>query len=108
MLYPERNSKGEIVAIHNSPREKGQKPIGEKELTLFLAENDETGSYKSLLSHLDTKMIRVLEDLIDLLVAKNLIMVTDLPEEAQKKIAERKRVRMKMQEAYDLTVDDVV
>jgi hypothetical protein len=108
MLYAERNERGVIIAIRNTPVEKDQDPVAESELTRFLAENDETGSYQSVLTLLDSKIIRVLDDLIDLLVDKNVIMVTELPEEAQEKIAERKRIRMKMQEAHDLTVEDVL
>lgn len=108
MLYAEKDSNGTIVAIRTKPMEQNQEPVAESALVKFLADHDQTGSYENVLSLLDSSVIRVLDDLIDLLVKKDLIMVTELPEEAQKKIVERKRIRLKMQEAVQLTVDDII
>lgn len=41
----------------------------------------------------DLDFIRVLEDLIDLLVAKDLLLFSDLPAAAQKKLIDRRRLR---------------
>lgn len=41
----------------------------------------------------DQGMVRVLEDLIETLIAKNLIRFTDLPEAAQAKLLERRSLR---------------
>jgi hypothetical protein len=41
----------------------------------------------------DQALIRVLEDLIETLVAKNVIHFTDLPEAAQTKLLERRSLR---------------
>ena len=73
----------------------------------FLAENGDYDFWAKILSVSDLGIIRILEDLVDLLVAKNLIMYTDLPEDAQKKIRERKKVREKM-ETESLVVDDIL
>jgi len=108
MLYAEYDEDGIIVAVRNSPTETDQEPIAETELARFLGDHDETGSYQSILTLLDSKIIRVLDDLIDLLVKKDIIMVTDLPEEAQVKIGERKRIRLRLKETNDLTVDDIL
>ena len=108
MLYAEKDDNGTIVAIRTRPTKPNQEPLAESTLVKFLTDHDDTGSYESVLSLLDSSVIRVLDDLIDLLVKKDLIMVTELPEEAQKKIGERKRIRLKMQEAVQLTVDDII
>jgi len=42
------------------------------------------------LSSPDTETIRVIEDLVDLLIEKKLILLTDLPVAAQKKLSERR------------------
>jgi len=42
------------------------------------------------LSSQDTETIRVIEDLVDLLIEKKLILLTDLPVAAQKKLSERR------------------
>ena len=44
-------------------------------------------------SGLDASLVRVLEDLVDVLISRNVIRITDLPPEAQKKLFERKRFR---------------
>ncbi|MDP1708663.1 MAG: hypothetical protein Q8L89_06325 [Gammaproteobacteria bacterium] len=50
-----------------------------------------------LLAHLDAKMIRVLDDLVDLLIEKQVILFTDLPVEARQKILARKKTRGRLQ-----------
>jgi hypothetical protein len=41
----------------------------------------------------DLEMIRVYEDLIDILMAKRIILLTDFPQAAQEKIVKRKKLR---------------
>jgi len=45
---------------------------------------------------LDAEFVRVLEDLIDSMLAKNLIAISDLPEHAQLKLGARKNFRDRM------------
>lgn len=54
----------------------------------------------------DAEFVRVIEDLIDVLITKNLIMHTDLPEAAQKKLVFRKGLRNRIQGALDLLDSD--
>ncbi len=42
---------------------------------------------------LDAELVRVLEDLIDVLIARQVIRITDLPAEAQNKLFARKNFR---------------
>jgi hypothetical protein len=44
-------------------------------------------------SQMDANFVRVLEDIIDLLIIKNVIAITELPVEAQVKLSERRRFR---------------
>lgn len=53
------------------------------------ADLDQTDAFPAL----DAGFIRVLEDLVDVLVARRLINLTDLPIEAQHKLFERKHLR---------------
>jgi len=97
MLYVERNAKGDIVAVRR--RQLGK--TGEEKLSLlnpevlaFLSQAEsEVNSLAQILALTDESIIRVLEDLIDLLIRKNIILFTDLPEQAQEKIRERKQAR---------------
>ena len=58
------------------------------------------------LSELDSGFIRVLEDLIDALLANGTLRMTDLPPEAQAKLNQRKDARRRMRDALDLIDDD--
>jgi hypothetical protein len=44
-------------------------------------------------ARLDADFVRVLEDVIDTLIARNIINITDLPEQAQAKLFARKSFR---------------
>lgn len=57
-------------------------------------------------SQLDADFIRVLEDVIDALVANGSLRLTDLPAEALDKLNQRKRVRARLRDALDLIDDD--
>ncbi|MEW8047412.1 MAG: tryptophan synthase subunit beta like protein, partial [Candidatus Thiodiazotropha sp.] len=57
-------------------------------------------------SETDAGMIRIVEDLIALLIQKNLIMFTDLPNAAQQKILMRNQIRSVFQSGDPLLVDD--
>lgn len=57
------------------------------------------------LAESDQALIRVVEDLIDTLVAKDLLHFTDLPEAAQAKLLERRSLRRSVN-ALNLLQDD--
>lgn len=46
---------------------------------------------------LDANLIRVVEDLVDALIARNVLCITDLPAEAQQKLFARKNFRDRVQ-----------
>ena len=58
------------------------------------------------LSDLDVDFIRVLEDLIDALIANGSLRLTDLPAEALHKLSKRKQTRQRLHDALDLIPDD--
>lgn len=109
MLYIERDAEGHIIALHNKPENGAieQKSIMDEEILEFLNRSVDTDPWVQLLSLSDIGIIRILEDLIDLLIKKNVIIFTDLPEEAQGKIRERKRVREKI-DPEQLMVDNIL
>lgn len=57
------------------------------------------------LSEMDADFIRVLEDLIDALMANGTLRVTDLPPEALAKLNRRKDARARLRDSLDL-IDD--
>ena len=94
MLYIQRDSNGKITGLTLEPGENVEEAsLTDPDVRQFLTESD-------------TDMIRVLEDLIDVLVNKNLISITDLPESAQLKLLYRKNTRSFLDDNNDLLVDD--
>lgn len=109
MLYIERNQQGAIVAIRRGEFSSDKEPVSflDEEILSFLKESGDLDSIAQVLNFSDSNLVRVLEDLIDLLIAKKLILFTDLPEEAQEKIRERKLLRSKIGD-NQLVVDDIL
>lgn len=54
------------------------------------------GLEHSLLEQSDMRLVRVLEDLIELLIARDVIRFTDLPQAAQEKLLERRSMRQSL------------
>lgn len=109
MLYVERDEAGNIISLHTKA-ERGateHKSIMDNEVLEFLQKNVESDPKMELLSLTDIGIIRILEDLIDLLIRKNIILFTELPEQAQEKIRDRKRLRQQMG-PDNLMVDDIL
>lgn len=61
---------------------------------------------KKQLSSSDSELIRVLEDLIDILINNGTIRMTDLPPKALEKLSARKQVRNKLHNSLNLINDD--
>ncbi|MCI2809909.1 hypothetical protein [Eoetvoesiella caeni] len=61
---------------------------------------------KHTLSELDVDFIRVLEDLIDALIANGTLRLTDLPPEALNKLHQRKQARQQLRDPLDLLDDN--
>jgi hypothetical protein len=81
MLYVQRDENGAIVGLTLEPGTSGElASLSDPDVREFLSESD-----------LD--MVRVLEDLIDVLVKKGLIRMDELPESAQVKLLYRKNTR---------------
>lgn len=67
---------------------------------------DEHKPEKSDLTVLDISFIRVLEDLIDALLANGTLRLTDLPPEALEKLNRRKHTRRRLRDSLDLIDDE--
>ncbi|TGU70347.1 hypothetical protein E4633_19360 [Geomonas terrae] len=106
MLYIERGEDGKIVALHKTPitQDAEQKPLMDTEVLAFL---NESGAWGESLAFSDAATVRVIEDLVDLLVRKNVINFTELPEQAQQRIKTRQSLREKIS-ASDLLVHDII
>lgn len=95
MPYVSRTPDGKIEAIFDQPgpRAEEKMTLESQELLEFLSRDGLREYARHLLEETDKSVIRVLEDLIDVLLAKNLITFTDLPAPAQEKLLSRQEVR---------------
>jgi hypothetical protein len=94
MPYVRRSAQGEVVSLHRHAEAGASEflPDDHGDVRAFVGD---TGSSKPSegFARLDADFVRVLEDVIDTLVAKNVINITDLPPEAQAKLFSRKSFR---------------
>lgn len=95
MPYVSRTPEGKIAAIFDQPGPGAEEKmtLESQELLEFLSQDGLKEYAKRLLEESDKSVIRVLEDLIGVLLAKNLITFTDLPAPAQEKLLSRQEAR---------------
>src|SRR5262245_3029682 len=96
MPYVRRNASGEVVSLHRHAEAGTSEflPEDHTDVLAFIGGGPSSSSGGSDgFARLDADFVRVLEDVIDTLVAKNLINITDLPPEAQAKLFSRKSFR---------------
>lgn len=110
MPYIQRNEKGEIIALIADSTGKDDQPtsLDNPEVLQFLAGSENSGKgdhYFEMLAQ-DLQQIRILEDLIDLLTLKGIIMFSELPLAAQQKILNKKSIRESFDHAGDILVRD--
>ncbi len=103
MLYALRDEKGEIMAVSEKAITPDWKPISleDEALHAFLNNNPAIGN--KVMQAADADFIRVLEDVIDLLIDKELIQFTELPGPVQTKLLNRRRYREELKNNKDTT-----
>lgn len=91
MPYIRRTPTGAIQSLHRQPEAGADEFLSDQhaDVQAFVGRTSSDDSY----SKLDADFVRVLEDLIDTLIVKNILNITDLPPEAQAKLLARKGFR---------------
>jgi len=105
MPYVRRTPEGLIESLHRVDDGAGEFiDADHPEVLAFLGtESTATGRF----AELDADFVRVIEDVIDTLISKNVINITDLPVEAQTKLFSRKSFRERAtKDALKLFGDD--
>ena len=95
MIYIKLTKNQQIEEIQFSPAEDFQEiSLHDSKLTEYIdnSENSEEIIQK-VLANLDLDMVRVIEDVIDILIDHNVMLFTDLPDAVQNKILFKKQVR---------------
>jgi len=91
MLYVARDSAGQICELHPMPVGAAQEEVtaDNPDVLQFIHERWR----ENQLTELDRDFVRVIEDTIELLISKDVILFTDLPPKVQEKLLRRKEVR---------------
>lgn len=95
MPFVLRGPDRQIIAVYDIPDAGVMEQVCEDDPQLieYLSHPERV---KTLLSDLDADMVRVLEDLIEVLIAKQLLLPTDFPEAVQNKLLGRQQLRKKI------------
>ncbi|AMK75071.1 MULTISPECIES: hypothetical protein [Methylomonas] len=103
MPFVVRDQAGAIVQLRDSGEEWLE--VDNPEVSAFLHQlsSDEA---KQALSATDSDMVRVIDDLVDLLVANQVLIFTELPERVQTKLLARKQLRKDVNALQNLIIDD--
>lgn len=95
MLYIKRNQNDEILEIEFTQKEGFEEiSLHDPNLARYIenSENSDEIIHK-VLGRLDLDMVRIIEDVIDILIDKNIMLFTDLPDPVQNKILFKKAIR---------------
>lgn len=108
MPYVQRDESGKIVSVSDKGQYDNQEflSINHPELLLFLSEGSVADPAKYAFSASDNELVRVIEDLVDLLVEKQIITYTDLPDPARQKLHFRTKLRGNLESLDNLIVDE--
>ncbi len=93
-FYVFRDARGQITSLHREALEGAQALSSDHpDVLAFTGREVEQEQF----SKLDAGLVRVVEDLIDALIRRNVLCITDLPLEAQLKLFDRKYFREGLQ-----------
>lgn len=103
MPYVRRDAEGRIASLHREAEAGATEFLpDEHALVQGFVGNPPTADRETF-ARLDADFVRVVEDVIDALIARHVINITDLPPEAQAKLCSRKTFRGRaQQQALDL------
>lgn len=96
MPFVKRDAAGRVTSLHREQDSQDLQylPLDHPDVVGFLEPIGERRSQgRGELLKSDLEMIRVYEDLTDILISKRLVVLTDFPPAAQEKLMRRKRLR---------------
>jgi len=114
MPFVRRNAEGRIVALLDAEEAASYAHLPAYSIEQLSGTHPEVIAFLGTdpaenFNGLDASFIRVMEDLIDVLIEKGVLRLTDLPVDAQRKLLARKDMRRKLKGALNLLGDrDVI
>ena len=110
MSYVSRDASGRITGVFDRPESGAREEIApdHPELMRFLADQglSSPSALRQILAESDLRMVRLVDDLVDLLIDKGVIKFTDLPQAAGEKYLQRQAARKQLQAVADLMVGE--
>lgn len=111
MPYVKRGPGGQVAAIFAEAQADAREYVQSDadEVRRFVgatAAGAATGNPRQSLTESDLELVRVLEDLISVLMDKNVIQQTDLPEEARAKLLRRRQLRGELDNLVGLVSEE--
>ena len=107
MPYVNRDENGKIISLVTEPGQDAAEKLSasDPEVLVFLQESESDFPTREFLTLSDLELVRALEDVINLLVDKNIIKFTELPDAVQHKLLNRQFAREKLQDENALLVE---
>lgn len=95
MPFVKRNQEGDIIAIYHQPVEEGLEEIAADDpgLQPFLQQTLVDFAVNRPWIESDLSIVRVVEDLVDMLIERKVFLFTELPGPVQRKLLERRGLR---------------
>ena len=108
MIFIARDAEGQIVRVEHAlfPEATEQTEEMTPEISEWIKVNTLRTETLQQLQQSDLDMVRVLEDLIEVLMSKGVISITDLPLAAQNKLLNRAKARRALGGLEDLIDDE--
>ncbi len=108
MPYVKRNESGEIVSLTQTTDNAHREFLAatSPEIVTFLFNSREIDLSRHVLAESDKDVARITEDLIYLLISKNIILFTELPEAVQEKLLSREKLRSTVAGVMENFLDD--
>lgn len=105
MVYIKKDKSGQIIAIYEQGSQQDEQlDMDHPDVIEFLNRCGKDERYKLMQS--DFQLIRVLEDLIDVLISKNVITITDFPQPVIDKLLARQSIRKRLTGAIGMEFED--
>lgn len=108
MPFVKRDQDGTVVALFREREAEATEylPPQHAEIRAFVEAAESGRQAEAEFFRSDQSMIRVYEDLLDVLIEKKAIMLTDLPVPAQQKLLGRKRLRSELTTIGEILSDE--
>lgn len=98
MFYVLRDDEQKIYAVYSTPTSEATEclPPSHHEVLAFFSGQESANTSTLDLTLSDLKMVRVIEDLVDILIDKSVVSLDDFPADAKARLQMRKQVRTQL------------